>query len=88
MDHQTAKLLRRKELVPKKGLDLPNFDNSFSLNKIAIVTETVPVGREELKSTVERGINASVVVNRARVGTGLIDNIALVANIILIRYIG
>jgi hypothetical protein len=26
-------------MVPKKGLDLPNFRKSFSLNKIAIVTE-------------------------------------------------
>jgi hypothetical protein len=37
--HQGTKLLRRKELVPKKGLDLPSFGNSFSLNKIAIVIE-------------------------------------------------
>jgi hypothetical protein len=37
--HQAAKLLKRKEMVPKKGLDLPSFGNSFSLTKIAIVIE-------------------------------------------------
>jgi hypothetical protein len=37
--HQGTKLLRRKEMVPKKGFDMPSFGNSFSLNKIAIVIE-------------------------------------------------
>ena len=30
--HHAAKLLRRKEMVPKKGLDPQSFGNSFNLN--------------------------------------------------------
>lgn len=34
-----CKLLRNKDLAPKKGFDLASFSNSFSLNKIAISIE-------------------------------------------------
>ena len=37
--HQAAKLLRRKELVPKKGFDLPSFWKPFSINKLATSIE-------------------------------------------------
>jgi hypothetical protein len=39
MEHQAAKLLRRKEMVPKKGLEPQSFDKLFCLNRIATSTE-------------------------------------------------
>jgi hypothetical protein len=50
--------MRRKEMVPKKGFDLPSFSNSFSLNKIAILIEYTGFANFSILSA---GLTASAV---------------------------